>query len=112
MVKGDLVPVGKDQESHVEITREIAKTFNKMYGNVASPAPSAKAPYKPTNINNSNSQIEKNEAEAIELMKEYGFHKEDVDILNHLSYTNKIKAKTVSQIKKCVSAAQNQSKSS
>jgi len=58
------------------------------------------------------SMIEKNEAEAIELMKEYGFQKEDVDILNHLSYTNKIKAKTVSQIKKCVSAAQNQSKSS
>ncbi|MBU1130057.1 tryptophan--tRNA ligase [Patescibacteria group bacterium] len=34
MVKGNLVPVGKDQESHVEITREIAKTFNKMYGEV------------------------------------------------------------------------------
>lgn len=32
MVKGDLVPVGKDQESHVEVTREIAETFNKLYG--------------------------------------------------------------------------------
>jgi tryptophanyl-tRNA synthetase len=31
MVKGDLVPVGKDQESHVELTREIAKTFNRSY---------------------------------------------------------------------------------
>jgi tryptophanyl-tRNA synthetase len=34
MVKGNLVPVGKDQESHVEITREIAHTFNKLYGQV------------------------------------------------------------------------------
>ncbi len=34
MVKGDLVPVGKDQESHIELTREIAKTFNRLYGEV------------------------------------------------------------------------------
>ncbi|MFW6143640.1 MAG: tryptophan--tRNA ligase [Patescibacteria group bacterium] len=32
MVKADLVPVGKDQESHVEITREIARRFNNLYG--------------------------------------------------------------------------------
>jgi tryptophanyl-tRNA synthetase len=32
MVKAQLVPVGKDQESHVEITREIARDFNKVYG--------------------------------------------------------------------------------
>lgn len=34
MVKGELVPVGKDQESHVELTREIAHRFNEMYGQV------------------------------------------------------------------------------
>jgi tryptophanyl-tRNA synthetase len=28
----DLVPVGKDQEQHVELTREIARKFNKMFG--------------------------------------------------------------------------------
>lgn len=33
-VKANLVPVGKDQESHVEITREVADTFNKTYGEV------------------------------------------------------------------------------
>ena len=27
------VPVGKDQESHIEITREIARRFNHIYGN-------------------------------------------------------------------------------
>ena len=31
MVKADLVPVGKDQESHVEVSREIARDFNKLY---------------------------------------------------------------------------------
>lgn len=34
MVKANLVPVGKDQESHVEVTREIASTFNKTYSEV------------------------------------------------------------------------------
>lgn len=32
MPRADLVPVGKDQESHVELTREIARTFNRLYG--------------------------------------------------------------------------------
>lgn len=40
MVKADLVPVGKDQESHVELTREIAKRFNQLYGEVF-PVPKA-----------------------------------------------------------------------
>ncbi len=33
-VKGNLVPVGKDQESHVEVTRELARRFNYLYGEV------------------------------------------------------------------------------
>ncbi len=40
MVKANLVPVGKDQESHIEVTREIADTFNKLYGEVF-PVPEA-----------------------------------------------------------------------
>lgn len=31
-VKGELVPVGKDQEAHLEQAREITRTFNKMAG--------------------------------------------------------------------------------
>ena len=31
MVKANLVPVGKDQQSHVEVTREIARDFNKGF---------------------------------------------------------------------------------
>jgi tryptophanyl-tRNA synthetase len=34
MVKGDVVPVGKDQASHVELTREIARRFNQTYAPV------------------------------------------------------------------------------
>lgn len=33
-LRADLVPVGKDQESHVEFARETAKTFNRLYGEV------------------------------------------------------------------------------
>jgi len=32
--KAHLVPVGKDNASHVEITREIARRFNRLYGEV------------------------------------------------------------------------------
>jgi len=33
-VKGDLVPVGRDNESHVELTREIARRFNELFAPV------------------------------------------------------------------------------
>ena len=34
MVNANLVPVGKDQASHIELTREIAEKFNATYGKV------------------------------------------------------------------------------
>ncbi len=34
IVKGNLVPVGRDQASHVEVTREIARRFNTRFGEV------------------------------------------------------------------------------
>jgi tryptophanyl-tRNA synthetase len=43
IVKGDLVPVGKDQASHVEVTREIARRFNNRFGEVF-PEPDALIP--------------------------------------------------------------------
>ena len=43
MVKGDLVPVGRDQESHIELTREIARRFNDLFGPVF-PVPDALIP--------------------------------------------------------------------
>lgn len=43
IVKGEVVPVGKDQASHLEVTREIARTFNNTYGQVF-PEPMALIP--------------------------------------------------------------------
>jgi len=43
IVKGNLVPVGKDQASHVEVTREIARRFNKRFDEVF-PVPKAFIP--------------------------------------------------------------------
>lgn len=34
MPKANLVPVGKDNEAHVELTRDIARRFNQLYGDV------------------------------------------------------------------------------
>ena len=34
IIRPDLVPVGEDQLPHVEQTREIARTFNELFGNV------------------------------------------------------------------------------
>lgn len=34
LYRGEVVPVGEDQAPHVEITREIARKFNKTYGKV------------------------------------------------------------------------------
>ncbi len=41
LYKGEVVPVGEDQLSHIEITREIARDFNRQYGDVF-PEPEAK----------------------------------------------------------------------
>jgi tryptophanyl-tRNA synthetase len=34
IVKGDVVPVGRDQAPHLELTREITRRFNRLYGPV------------------------------------------------------------------------------
>lgn len=36
-VRANLVPVGKDQESHIEVTREIARRFNNLYADEDNP---------------------------------------------------------------------------
>lgn len=43
MVRANLVPVGKDQAPHIEVTREIAERFNQAYGEVF-PIPEALIP--------------------------------------------------------------------
>ncbi len=43
MVRANVVPVGKDQASHIEVTREIAEKFNATYGETL-PIPEALIP--------------------------------------------------------------------
>jgi tryptophanyl-tRNA synthetase len=45
--RAHLVPVGKDNESHVELTREIARRFNNSYGEVF-PVPDVRIGSVPT----------------------------------------------------------------
>jgi len=47
MVRANLVPVGKDQTSHVEIAREIAEKFNSTYSDIF-PLPEALIPEQGT----------------------------------------------------------------
>ena len=37
MYKADIVPVGKDQVPHIELTNDIAEKFNSLYGSMFSP---------------------------------------------------------------------------
>jgi tryptophanyl-tRNA synthetase len=46
LYKANLVPVGEDQVPHVEVTREIARKFNSLYGEVF-PVPDAKLTHFP-----------------------------------------------------------------
>ena len=39
LVRASIVPVGKDQASHLEVTREIATRFNQLYGKDVFPVP-------------------------------------------------------------------------
>ncbi|ACH92969.1 Tryptophanyl-tRNA synthetase [Borrelia duttonii CR2A] len=41
MAKADFVPVGRDNESHIELTRELARKFNFLYGENFFPIPEA-----------------------------------------------------------------------
>lgn len=34
LAKAHLVPVGKDNEAHIELTRDIARNFNRLYGTI------------------------------------------------------------------------------
>lgn len=67
MPRANLVPVGKDNEAHVELTREIARRFNTMYGEVF-PIPDVKIGNVPTLVGtDGNSKMSKSIGNAIML---------------------------------------------
>jgi len=53
-VRANLVPVGKDQASHIEVTREIARRFNFQYGCEVFPEPDALIGDVPTLVGTDN----------------------------------------------------------
>jgi tryptophanyl-tRNA synthetase len=64
-VRGDLVPVGKDNEAHVEITREIARRFNHLYGETL-PVPDVMIGEVPTLVGTDNEgKMSKSKGNAI-----------------------------------------------
>ncbi len=67
MPRAHLVPVGKDNESHVELTREIARRFNSMYGEVF-PVPDVKVGEVPSLVGtDGNSKMSKSLGNCIYL---------------------------------------------
>jgi hypothetical protein len=44
------------------------------------------------------------DTENVDMLKEYGIEPQDLDVMNHLS-TRKIKARTISSLKKCLAAS-------
>lgn len=65
MPRANLVPVGKDNESHVELTREIARRFNTLYGEVL-PIPDVKVGDVPTLVGtDGNAKMSKSLGNAI-----------------------------------------------
>ena len=59
----DIVPVGKDQQQHVELTRDLAERFNKRYGNTLNMPDVYVAPVgnKILNLQNPNEKMNKSD---------------------------------------------------
>lgn len=64
LYKGDTVPVGKDQLPHVELTRDIARRFNHLYGEVL-PEPEPKLTEVPKLLGTDGRKMSKSYGNAI-----------------------------------------------
>lgn len=66
LYKGEIVPVGKDQEPHLEVAREIIRRFNGIFGNIF-PEPKVKLTETPKLNGTDNRKMSKSYGNAIEL---------------------------------------------
>jgi len=64
--RAHLVPVGKDNQAHVEVTRELARRFNKLYGQVF-PIPKVLLSETPTLVGTDGTKMGKSRGNAIYL---------------------------------------------
>ncbi len=68
--RATLVPVGKDNEAHVEVTREIARRFNRLYGEIF-PIPDALIGDVPSLVGiDGKAQMSKSRSNTIDLADE------------------------------------------
>jgi len=87
--RAHLVPVGKDNQAHVEVTRELARRFNKLYGQVF-PIPEALLSETPTLVGTDGTKMSKSRDNAIYLSDDEATVKRKV----HEMYTdpNRVRA--------------------
>ena len=88
VVRADAVPVGKDQLPHLEITREIAATFNRLFGKVF-PMPEAILSQTPTLPGLDGQKMSKSRNNAIFLSDSPGVVEEKV--MKAITDTKKIR---------------------
>lgn len=68
LYKPNFVPVGEDQVQHIELTRTIARKFNKQFGNVfPEPRPFARKPLRIMSLKNPTKKMSKTGDEPIYL---------------------------------------------
>ncbi len=68
MYKPNLVPVGEDQTQHIELTRDIARKFNKKFGKIfPEPKPFMHKPLRIMSLKNPNKKMSKTGDEPIYL---------------------------------------------
>ncbi len=81
--RAHLVPVGKDNQAHVEVTRELARRFNRLYGQVF-PIPEALLSEVPTLVGIDGAKMSKSRGNAIYLSDDNAAVKRKV----HRMYTD------------------------
>jgi tryptophanyl-tRNA synthetase len=67
--RSNLVPVGQDQVQHIEMTRDMAGSFNQVYGRVF-PLPEARLDRAPTVIGTDGKKMSKSYGNTIEIFAE------------------------------------------
>ncbi len=70
LYKGDVVPVGEDQIPHLELTREIARRFNSIFGKAIFPEPQPKLTKTPLLLGLDARKMSKSYGNSIELGEE------------------------------------------
>ncbi|MBI2021957.1 tryptophan--tRNA ligase [Candidatus Daviesbacteria bacterium] len=97
MVKADLVPVGKDQISHLEIAREIARDFNRTYSEVL-PEPKALVPEDIPLLPGIDGQSKMSKSAGNDIKLSDSFEEVEKKVMSMYTDPNRIKATDVGKV--------------